>query len=157
MPSFFITLAAPRMNSLFFFLLSFDAILIAESRENSGRPHVSVVVDPAISKHLRPHQVEGVKFLFNCVTGRSNPGYCGAILADAMGLGKTLQSITLMYTLLKQGFDRFSFSCLIQTLLTEAIAVVLLFCFLTCLLQHQRDTFGSKSVDRLSEFTCIGV
>lgn len=32
-------------------------------------PNVPVVIDPKLSKILRPHQVEGVKFLYRCVTG----------------------------------------------------------------------------------------
>lgn len=31
--------------------------------------NVPVVIDPRLSKILRPHQVEGVKFLYRCVTG----------------------------------------------------------------------------------------
>ena len=67
-----------------------------------GKEVVDVVVDPLLSKHLRDHQREGVKFLYECVMGmRGNRGQ-GAILADEMGLGKTLQTITLLWTLLKQ-------------------------------------------------------
>ncbi|XP_077306885.1 LOW QUALITY PROTEIN: DNA repair and recombination protein RAD54-like [Lithobates pipiens] len=66
---------------------------------------VHVVVDPVLGKILRPHQREGVKFLWDCVTGRSIPGSHGAIMADEMGLGKTLQCISLMWTLLKQSPD----------------------------------------------------
>ncbi|KAM5126507.1 DNA repair and recombination protein RAD54-like, partial [Mantella aurantiaca] len=66
---------------------------------------VHVVVDPLLSKVLRPHQREGVKFLWDCVTGRRIPGSHGAIMADEMGLGKTLQCIALMWTLLKQSPD----------------------------------------------------
>ncbi|OWK05472.1 hypothetical protein Celaphus_00002590, partial [Cervus elaphus hippelaphus] len=57
---------------------------------------VHVVVDPILSKVLRPHQREGVKFLWECVTSRRIPGSHGCIMADEMGLGKTLQCITLM-------------------------------------------------------------
>nr|CAB3265408.1 DNA repair and recombination protein RAD54-like [Phallusia mammillata] len=64
---------------------------------------VHVVVDPVLSKVLRPHQREGVKFLYDCVTGTQVKGSHGCIMADEMGLGKTLQCITLMWTLLKQG------------------------------------------------------
>ncbi|XP_027693752.1 DNA repair and recombination protein RAD54-like [Vombatus ursinus] len=63
---------------------------------------VHVVVDPILSKILRPHQREGVKFLWECVTSRRIPGSHGCIMADEMGLGKTLQCITLMWTLLRQ-------------------------------------------------------
>ncbi|XP_077981865.1 DNA repair and recombination protein RAD54-like [Glandiceps talaboti] len=61
-----------------------------------------VVVDPILSKVLRPHQREGVKFLWDCVTGRKIEDSYGCIMADEMGLGKTLQCITLMWTLLRQ-------------------------------------------------------
>uniref|UniRef100_A0A8C1JX16 DNA repair and recombination protein RAD54-like n=1 Tax=Cyprinus carpio TaxID=7962 RepID=A0A8C1JX16_CYPCA len=66
---------------------------------------VHVVVDPVLSKVLRPHQREGVKFLWDCVTGRRIENSYGCIMADEMGLGKTLQCITLMWTLLRQSPD----------------------------------------------------
>ncbi|KAH0541965.1 hypothetical protein FGG08_003597 [Glutinoglossum americanum] len=63
---------------------------------------VDVVVDPVLGKHLRIHQREGVKFMYECVMGMRPFDGQGAILADEMGLGKTLQTITLLWTLLKQ-------------------------------------------------------
>lgn len=66
---------------------------------------VHVVVDPILGKILRPHQREGVKFLYDCVTGERIKGSFGCIMADEMGLGKTLQCITLIWTLVKQGPD----------------------------------------------------
>ncbi|KAF9248573.1 hypothetical protein DTO006G1_6972 [Penicillium roqueforti] len=66
------------------------------------RPKVPVVIDPRLCKVLRPHQVEGVKFLYRCVTGLVDKNANGCIMADGMGLGKTLQCIALMWTLLKQ-------------------------------------------------------
>lgn len=65
-------------------------------------PKVPVVIDPRLAKVLRPHQVEGVKFLYRCVTGLIDTKANGCIMADEMGLGKTLQCIALMWTLLKQ-------------------------------------------------------
>ncbi|KAL1963654.1 hypothetical protein VTN77DRAFT_7975 [Rasamsonia byssochlamydoides] len=67
-----------------------------------GKRIVDVVVDPILAKHLREHQREGVKFLYECVMGLRDFNGEGAILADEMGLGKTLQTITLLWTLLKQ-------------------------------------------------------
>lgn len=61
---------------------------------------VHVVVDPLLGNVLRPHQREGVKFMYDCVTGRKIENFYGCIMADEMGLGKTLQCITLMWTLL---------------------------------------------------------
>ena len=79
------------------------AIVMKRPKETSkGRQVVDVVVDPLLSKHLRDHQREGVKFLYECVMDIRDFGGQGAILADEMGLGKTLQTITLLWTLLKQ-------------------------------------------------------
>lgn len=64
---------------------------------------VAVVMDPYLAKHLRPHQREGVKFMYECVMGLKEPHMLGCILADEMGLGKTFQSICVLWTLLKQG------------------------------------------------------
>ncbi|KAJ1942988.1 DNA-dependent ATPase protein rad54, partial [Kickxella alabastrina] len=63
---------------------------------------VAVVVDPVLGRKLRPHQVDGVKFLYNCITGSIYPNAFGCIMADEMGLGKTLQCIALLWTLLQQ-------------------------------------------------------
>lgn len=63
---------------------------------------VHVVVDPTLSKILRPHQREGVKFLYECVVGNKIENNFGCIMADEMGLGKTLQCITLLWTILRQ-------------------------------------------------------
>uniref|UniRef100_A0A3Q0S1V0 RAD54 homolog B n=1 Tax=Amphilophus citrinellus TaxID=61819 RepID=A0A3Q0S1V0_AMPCI len=69
----------------------------------SGLPVVDVVLDPHLTTHLRPHQRDGLLFLYECVMGMRAVGHYGAILADEMGLGKTLQSVALSWTLLKQG------------------------------------------------------
>ncbi|KAI5851172.1 SNF2 family N-terminal domain-containing protein [Morchella snyderi] len=68
----------------------------------AGKSIVDVVVDPFVSCHLRPHQREGVQFLYEAVMGYKAFNGQGAILADEMGLGKTLQTIALLWTLLKQ-------------------------------------------------------
>lgn len=62
-----------------------------------------VFVPPVLAKWLRPHQREGVHFMYQCVMGLKDYKGQGVILADDMGLGKTLQSVTLIYTLLKTG------------------------------------------------------
>ncbi|EXJ61740.1 DNA repair and recombination protein RAD54B [Cladophialophora yegresii CBS 114405] len=67
-----------------------------------GRQTVDVVLDPHVAKTLRPHQREGVKFLYECVMGLKDFDGQGCILADEMGLGKTLTTISLLWTLLRQ-------------------------------------------------------
>lgn len=81
------------------------AEILGIKKKVEGRPRVPVVIDPRLSKVLRPHQVEGVKFLYRCTTGLIDENANGCIMADEMGLGKTLQCITLMWTLLKQSPD----------------------------------------------------
>ncbi|KAL8802470.1 MAG: hypothetical protein Q9182_003778 [Xanthomendoza sp. 2 TL-2023] len=81
------------------------ADILGLKRQVNDRPKIPVVIDPRLAKVLRPHQVEGVKFLYRCTTGLIDEKANGCIMADEMGLGKTLQCIALMWTLLKQSPD----------------------------------------------------
>nr|XP_043625344.1 protein CHROMATIN REMODELING 25 [Erigeron canadensis] len=82
-----------------------EPLILWQSEEEGDDGLIRVEVDHLLVKFLRPHQREGVQFMFECVSGLCSPDINGCILADDMGLGKTLQSITLLYTLLRQGFD----------------------------------------------------
>ncbi|KAJ4415603.1 DNA-dependent ATPase protein rad54 [Gnomoniopsis sp. IMI 355080] len=84
---------------------SLAEILGIKKKVEGKHPRVPVVIDPKLAKVLRPHQVEGVRFMYRCVTGMIDEKANGCIMADEMGLGKTLQCITLMWTLLKQSPD----------------------------------------------------
>ena len=66
---------------------------------------VLVEVNKRLVKKLKPHQVGGVKFMWDAcfesleqIKSGKTPG--GAILAHCMGLGKTLQTVTLTHTVL---------------------------------------------------------
>ena len=68
----------------------------------------SVSVDPFLGALLRPHQREGVKFMYEATMGLRRSVHTGAphegcLLAHDMGTGKTLQVVALLWTLLKQG------------------------------------------------------
>jgi DNA repair and recombination protein RAD54 and RAD54-like protein len=89
-------LDAPLMHK------SLAEILGIKKQVDQEHPRVPVVIDPRLAKVLRPHQVEGVKFMYKCVTGMIEEKANGCIMADEMGLGKTLQCIALLWTLLKQ-------------------------------------------------------
>lgn len=84
---------------------SLAEILGIKKTIDKAHPRVPVVLDPKLAKILRPHQVEGVKFMYRCVAGLIDEKANGCIMADEMGLGKTLQCITLLWTLLKQSPD----------------------------------------------------
>ena len=64
-----------------------------------------VNMDENVVKKLKVHQVEGVQFLWDNTIetvehAKNNPG-SGAILAQCMGLGKTLQVVSFVHTVLK--------------------------------------------------------
>lgn len=94
----------------------YNKILVTKSSPNkSGKPRVVLDIDekteqvivevvPDLAKELKSHQIEGVKFMYNCLIEsaarlKREPG-SGCILAHSMGLGKTLQTITFIYTVL---------------------------------------------------------
>jgi DNA repair and recombination RAD54-like protein len=81
---------------------SLAEILGIKKKVEGERPRVPVVIDPRIAKVLRPHQIEGVRFMYRSVTGVIDPKANGCIMADEMGLGKTLQCVALLWTLLRQ-------------------------------------------------------
>lgn len=72
---------------------------------------VAVVVDPFIARKLRPHQREGVRWMYRVLHGLDKHSdsqaraskVAGCLLADDMGLGKSLQSVALVWTMLRQG------------------------------------------------------
>ena len=53
-------------------------------KDSKGRPYSPVVLDPLLARQMRPHQIEGVRFLYECCSGIRNVSQLGCILADAM-------------------------------------------------------------------------
>jgi len=78
-----------------------EEVIVLKSPPITSYSKEDVYVPPPLAKILRPHQREGVQFMYECVMGLRDFKGNGCILADDMGLGKTLQSVTLIYTLLK--------------------------------------------------------
>ena len=75
--------------------------LADKEKRKSMIKKVAVVIDPVLGKMLRPHQVEGVKFLYRCTTGMTDENAFGCIMADEMGLGKTVNSLLCFVSLLR--------------------------------------------------------
>ncbi|KAI0977770.1 hypothetical protein GJ496_009536 [Pomphorhynchus laevis] len=62
-------------------------------------------IDPAFLKYLRPHQIEGIRFMWDCcfesVEKIETEKGRGCILSHCMGLGKTLQVIVFINSLMR--------------------------------------------------------
>ncbi|CBZ52243.1 hypothetical protein NCLIV_020290 [Neospora caninum Liverpool] len=54
-------------------------------------------IDAFLNKYLRPHQREGISWMYNQLLEGG-----GCILADTMGLGKTIQAISLLWVAVSQ-------------------------------------------------------
>lgn len=84
--------------------------------KTNGKTHEKIYVHPDVSKHLKTHQIDGIKFLFqNCFEENS-----GCILAHCMGLGKTLQVISMLHAVVNsKEFDtnRILILCPISTIM----------------------------------------
>lgn len=78
--------------------------LVLEVDLKSKKPLVEV--DEALVKSMKPHQVKGVKFMYDCLIEslemlKKDPiKGSGCILAHCMGLGKTFQVISFLHTVM---------------------------------------------------------
>lgn len=75
-----------------------------------------VELDPLLKTKMRPHQIEGAKFILDILLGKKQINkeidndltldlsvISGAILADEMGCGKTLTSLSVLWSLCRHG------------------------------------------------------
>ena len=63
---------------------------------------IPLVLDPSIARFLRPHQKRGIKFMLESCLNITSETRSGCLLSHDVGLGKTLQVIALIWTLLRQ-------------------------------------------------------
>ncbi|XP_053284237.1 transcriptional regulator ATRX isoform X2 [Pleuronectes platessa] len=96
--------------------------LVLDEDEETKEPLVQVHRN--LVTKLKPHQVDGVQFMWDCccesVKKIKKSSGSGCILAHCMGLGKTLQVVTLLNTLLlseKVGFTTALVVCPLNTVL----------------------------------------
>lgn len=97
--------------------------LVLDFNEETKKPLLQV--DKKLARKLKPHQANGVKFMwdacFESLERCEKDIGSGCILAHCMGLGKTLQVVTLVHTLLKNtdktGVTRVLVVCPLSTVL----------------------------------------
>ncbi|XP_055639818.1 transcriptional regulator ATRX homolog isoform X2 [Toxorhynchites rutilus septentrionalis] len=97
--------------------------LVLDFDEETKEPLLEV--DKKLVKKLKPHQANGIKFMFDAcyesLERAKNGKGSGCILAHCMGLGKTLQVVTLSHTLLansrETGVERILVVCPLSTVL----------------------------------------
>ncbi|GJQ10736.1 hypothetical protein GpartN1_g2527.t1 [Galdieria partita] len=73
-----------------------NVVLLNRDRLEGEEP---LYLEQELVKKLKPHQVQGVLFLWHSIV---DDGRAGCLLADSMGLGKTLQAIVFMYLFQKR-------------------------------------------------------
>ncbi|KAF8937607.1 hypothetical protein BGZ58_002424 [Dissophora ornata] len=76
-------------------LMQEGEVLINPGHKDTERP---VVIPAFLAKNLKPHQLDGVRFMWKNVVMFDG----GCILAHSMGLGKTFQAIAFIYVLLRE-------------------------------------------------------
>ncbi|VDO32063.1 unnamed protein product [Brugia timori] len=76
-------------------------LVLDETKDDDGFVR-RIAVDVQIARHLRPHQKDGVAFMYRCLKN----SHGGALLADEMGLGKTVQTISLITALVKKRLNQ---------------------------------------------------
>ncbi|KAL9616559.1 MAG: hypothetical protein Q9160_008580 [Pyrenula sp. 1 TL-2023] len=86
-------------------MASFESLTDDASRHIIGYEDPLIYLDPVIGRRVKPHQVEGISFMWREIIGDDKRQGC--LLAHTMGLGKTMQVISLIVTILlsKQSRD----------------------------------------------------
>ncbi|PAV89050.1 hypothetical protein WR25_14976 isoform E [Diploscapter pachys] len=94
---------------------TFNSPLAVNKKEKSHPPFVidesedpKPVVESCIAAHLRPHQKEGITFIY-----KSLRDHGGCILADEMGLGKSIQTIAAIWAMMRKNSIRINLKCLL--------------------------------------------
>ena len=76
-------------------------VLYDGSKPNTIGP-IPIVLDPSIARFIRPHQKRGIEFMLKSCLNITSETRSGCLLSHDVGLGKTLQVIALIWTLLRQ-------------------------------------------------------
>ncbi|KAF2811063.1 uncharacterized protein BDZ99DRAFT_441813 [Mytilinidion resinicola] len=83
--------------------VSIDSIMINTSKLDE---HGAVYLNKSIAGKIKKHQIEGVRFMWREIITAASSGSQGCLLAHTMGLGKTMQAITLLVTITEAAHSR---------------------------------------------------
>ena len=81
--------------------------LILDIDDRNGK--ILIEVDEGLVQILKPHQRDGIQFMFDCTIEsvdrlKNHSHQTGCILAHSMGLGKTLQAIAYLHTVMTNDY-----------------------------------------------------
>ena len=79
-----------------------NACVLYDGQKPNTIGPIPLVLDPSIARFLRPHQKRGVKFMLESCLNITSETRSGCLLSHDVGLGKTLQVIALIWTMLRQ-------------------------------------------------------
>lgn len=102
-----------------------DSLVLDVEEDEKGEKKELLWVDKKLVRKLKPHQGAGIRFMFDAcfesIKRAETEKGSGCILAHCMGLGKTLQVVTLVHTLLtaseRTGVHRVLVICPLSTVL----------------------------------------
>ena len=79
-----------------------NACVLYDGQKPNTIGPIPLVLDSSIARFLRPHQKRGVKFMLESCLNITSETRSGCLLSHDVSLGKTLQVIALIWTMLRQ-------------------------------------------------------
>lgn len=120
-------------------------LVINESKE-AGQG--LIYVHPYIAHRIRPHQLKGVRFMWDEITKDTQKG---CLLAHTMGLGKTMQTITLLSALAEAAASK---DATISSQIPEHLKIlkIVILCPVNVLTNWMEELINWSPPDLLGEF-----
>lgn len=79
---------SPKTQELMIDVVIPEGSYVLTPDRSEDRRIVPCFIDPFLANQMRPHQKEGVKFMFDCICGFKGPEINGCILAVKINLNR---------------------------------------------------------------------